>query len=257
VHRRILATLAVASFLVGALGACAGVSRLFVEDREDGLAQVDVLLDHVERVHVESVLARERAREALVSLRSIVAPDFGGDPLAAYARFVDSVDRSEAQAAELRSRAEPMRLAAEDVFDGWADDLGAYRSEMLREQSRERLTETRERYDAIVSLLGPAQTAYDELNDRLRDLALFFERDFNASAVSQVKRQVEDLGARAVALDQQLSSCQQAAQQYVRSAALRGEVVLTRTPAATDGTDSGKRPKGKGRGKQDQDPSGG
>lgn len=219
-----------------ALPACSSLRTMFSSGfglgSEAGLSDVDDLLDSVERVHVESVLSQERLMDALVALQSVVTPDFEGDALTTFALFADAVDGSEAQAEQLREVIEPMKDTADEVFESWEDEMGEFTSERMRKHSEERLAETRDRYDAIVEAADPAIATYDRINGVLRDLVLFLEYDFNAAAVAEVEREVQEMMAMAVELDEHLQAIQAAAREYVGAAALRGQDSLSRTARA-------------------------
>ena len=159
-----------------------GVSNFFESSfsgkKRDGLVRVDELLEKIEQVHVETEVSKESVRESMRTLRTLVAPDFGGDALESYESFVKAIEKSEGQAAALRKSVEPMEKTAEQVFADWAKSLESFSNAEMRERSQLRLENTRERYEAIVSAVEPAQWAYDALNRTLRDHALFLSHDF-------------------------------------------------------------------------------
>lgn len=84
------------------LGACA-------TQQASSLAKVDDLVSWIERVHVDSELAREQARQAIMVLRDMTSPEFRGDVVMAYGEFVAAVERSEKQAASLQKSFDGMR----------------------------------------------------------------------------------------------------------------------------------------------------
>ncbi|MFT7463360.1 MAG: hypothetical protein ACI9EF_001704 [Pseudohongiellaceae bacterium] len=220
---------AAALLLLTSLNACSSLSGLFVEQEDESLRRVDTMLANIERVHVETVLARRRMADALESLSVIISPDFGGDALASYASFVDSIHSSEKQAAQLSASIEPMMQSAQAVFTDWTADLRDYRSEHMRDTSRERLDNTLDRYGELMTAIEPAQSGLELFNDVLRDHALFLGNDFNAASVTALEDNFSNLQRRVTMLDQQFISTQQAAKHYVQSAALRGQLTLTRT----------------------------
>lgn len=213
------------------LAGCASVSGLFGPSNGKGLDLVDDLLDRVEGVHVESVLCRERMKDALSSFAALVAPGFDGDPLTAYTLFADAVAESVQQARDLDDAVEPMKATASDVFDRWSRNLAAMSSPAMREHSQTRLDETRRRYQAILDAVEPARAALAEVHAVLGDHVLFLKNDFNASAVAELEQGVVALVELARKVDAQLVATQEAAQVYVRSTALRGQEQLSRGQA--------------------------
>lgn len=189
-------------------------------DSRPGLAKVDDLVDRIERVHVESELAKEAAKSAVRRLRTLASPGFAGDPVETHQELSLAVDTSESQAARLTESVESMEAAAEPVFDQWRADLDAIVSARVRTRSEQRLRDTRNRYAAIVAAVKPAMEEYEALNRNLRDLTLFLGHDFNASAIAAVDEDVQALEQQVLALDGQLEECLAAAQTYLDAAAV-------------------------------------
>ena len=220
---------AAALLLLTSLSACSNLSNLFVEQEDESLRRVDTMLASIEKVHVETVLARRRMADAVETLTVIISPDFGGDALAAYASFIDAIQSSEKQEAQLIASVVPMKAAAQAVFSDWTADLRAFRSEHMRENSQARLDDTLARYGELLTELEPAQEGLNLFNAVLHDHALFLGNDFNAASVSALGSDYANLQRRMAMLDQQFLSSQQAAKRYVMSSALRGQLMLSRT----------------------------
>lgn len=186
----------------------------------EGPGQVDDLVGWVERVYVESELARERAAAAVSRLESIVSSDFQGDPVTAYTEFVESLQRAEAQAKRLAEQVEPMRNSAAPVFEQWEAALAQFQNENMKSRSAARLDRTRQRYQRILAAIEPAQSEYAKLNAGLRDHALFLGNDFNPDAVADIRDDAMSLVALARELDAKFEECLTATQAYVETAAL-------------------------------------
>jgi hypothetical protein len=205
-----------ASFLV--TGACSSFPVLG-RAQKDGLGQVDELLSRVERVNVESAVAKERAQAAVEVLRRLVAPEFRGDPVSGHAELVRAVEQSEAQADALRGGVKPLRKTGESVFERWTADLESFGNLALRQRSQERMEETRKRYDAVLAAAVAAQIACDSFNGDLSDHALFLEHDFNAASVAVVAQELDGLKVRAKELARRLDALAAACQAYVEFSA--------------------------------------
>jgi hypothetical protein len=204
------------------LGAC-GISSFSLKETS-GPAHGDELLNRVERVHVDVVLTKERAHEAHEALSVIVAAGFKGDPVAAHAKLVESLERSEEQAKKLDASVHRMQKTADQVFHAWLTDLESFGNTKLRQRSQTRLAETRARYEAVMNSAVAVQIAVHAFNADVGDHALFLENDFTAEAVALIASEVEGLKARSQELDQRIDACAAAAKAYVESSALRGQL---------------------------------
>ena len=211
---------AVALPLAACLG-CASISKTFnkaFSKQSEGLDQIDEVITRIEAVHVECELSKASLRDSVEWLCAIVAQDFGGSAVGAYDEFVDSVETSNERAEELQDAVAPMRKAAEPFFDKWEDDLWAFKSAEMRQHSEKRMNDARERYDAIVAAVEPAQDAYVSFNQNLDDIVLFLGNDFNAA--SELEREVRALTRLAGDIDTNFDACLTAAEAYIDSAAL-------------------------------------
>lgn len=208
-------TLIVPLTALTALSACGLFSSKSV-----GLSKVDNLVTWIERVHVDSELAKERVHIALRALHILVAPDFSGDLVTAYSDFVTAIELSEAQAQELHTSFAAMQEASVPVFEQWEEDLTKFKSETMRKRSGDRLVATKQRYQMIATATGPAVTTFDHFNQSIRDHALFLGHDFNAAAIAEIDEDIRELTQMSGKLREQLDTCQKAARLYVESAAL-------------------------------------
>jgi hypothetical protein len=200
---------------------------------KDGLEEVDELLSHVERVQVEAAVTKERTHAAVESLRTLVAPEFRGDPIGAHGEFVVAVELVEDQAKALRKSVKPLKNTGDEVFVNWAANLESFGNVAMRQRSQERLEETRKRYDAILASAGLAQLALDSFQRDLADQALFLEHDFNASSVALVAQELEGLKNRGRELAKRLDACIAACHHYVEFSAPSAQLApASEAPAA-------------------------
>lgn len=229
--RRLASSFAITSAL--ALTACSALPG-FSSDEDESLRRVDELLTRIERVQVESVLAQEKARTALESLRALAEPEFRGDAKAAHQKLTASIQQSKSQAQRLGACIAPMRSSAEALFANWTADLESFGNSKVRLRSQARLEETRSRYEDVLTAAVSAQLAYDAYNADLHDQARFLAHDLNSFSVSMITDEVDTLRDQERELDVRLSATVAAAKEYVGTSAILGEV---------DGGPSAEKPK--------------
>ncbi len=211
---RVLLRFAVPSCLL--LAACAGGPS-----RQNAPAQVDELVGWIERVHIEAERSRLAIGDSFERLNAVAGGNFAKETaVAAYARFVLSIDAAEEQARRFRSTVGPMVASGEPVFTQWKQDLAGISSERLRQRSEMRFAVTRERYDALLASAVPAQEKFDAYVKALRDHAAFLANDLNASAIDEIQDEVKLVAGNARELDRLMESSLAAARAYVDNAAL-------------------------------------
>lgn len=185
-----------------------------------GPAQVDDLVGWIERVYVETELARERMRNAVNKLEALVGTSYEGDAVTAYTDFVEALRQSETQAKRLAEQVAPMKEAAVPVFERWEASLEGFQSERMRARSTDRLTSTKERYDAILAAVDPAGAKLTQVNASLRDHALFLGNDFNQTALGDVREDAREVIVLAGKLDEDFETSLRTSRAYVEAAAL-------------------------------------
>ncbi len=200
--------------------ALAGAAGCAAPSKGDSLVQVDQLVTAIEVVHTGSELAQEKLHNALLELHSLVSLDFGDDVVGAYAAAASAVDASGKQLAAFDLEVKKMKSLADPVFKRWAADLDAFTNLELRLRSQNRLAKTRQRYDAIVETVDPAQAAFAGVHQQLADCVLFLKHDLNAGSAAALRQDVATISAATQNLDAQLLACQSAAQEYVAAVAL-------------------------------------
>jgi len=209
---------AVAAVLVlASLPGCKFVDNLI--KGKSGPADVDELVEAVEKVDKEMDASKAAMLAAVQGLQTITAPDFKGDAIKAHDEFVDLVEASEDQADDLRKSMDKMQAAAAPVFDQWTKDLEAYSNPEMRQRSQARLSAARERYDAVVSAVEPVLVGYEALNQTLRDHVLFLKHDMNPTAIATIRDDVRSVAKEASDLDGIFNTGHAAAAAYVESSA--------------------------------------
>jgi len=202
------------------LSAAAALPACASSDPGQTLSQVNYLITAIERVHTDTELSRQRVHQAAVELQKISAFDFKGDVIAVYTSFANAVKAETKQLELLGNSVLKMKEIADPVFKQWAKDLETFASIELRLKSQQRLTATRQQYDAILSTAGLAQSAYKTFDQQLRDYATYLKSDFNAGSVAAISKDVKHFLASANALDANFVTCQDAARIYLESVAL-------------------------------------
>lgn len=223
--RRLLVHLALAAAtLPCVLSSCSSSSFSFSKRSDNGLTNVDELLTRIEKVQVESLVAKERARAAYDTLSDAVAPDFRADAVKQFEQLEKSIEESKKQARALAATVPALKSAANSVFERWTKDLESFGNTRMRQRSQERMEATREHYETILRQSVSAQLALEALNADLSDHALFLGHDFNSESAELIRDDVAALETRLTELHGRLDATIKSAKQYIASRALRGEV---------------------------------
>lgn len=188
---------------------------------QPGPGRVQEFVTTVERVHVEAELARERAASAVRALQIFAGGDFGqAGAVTAYEQLMQAIGGSEGQADVLANATASMHAAAEPMFEHWSTDLQAIADPALRQRGAQRLQSARERYRSIGDSIDPSIAAYRQLNQRLRDYALFLGHDLNPAALADARPGIELAANDARTLQAGFDTALAAARSYLEVASL-------------------------------------
>lgn len=199
---------------------------------------VDLLVSHVERVHLEAELSKQAVYDALLKMQPMFARNFEGDPAEAFQTFAEATDNAVAQAVVFRSQVDPMSKSASDVFRNWSESLLDFNSPNLRARSAKRLEATRDRFAEVEESAKLALETFEKLNARMQDTVLFLGNDFNQDSIEAMAEDAIALRTDARELSADLDDCMELAVDYVNKSALRGQTqpsIEVQVEAGTDG----------------------
>jgi capsule polysaccharide export protein KpsE/RkpR len=108
----------------------------------------------------------------------------GGDLEKEYNALNATLQKSEAGAAEVRSRVRAVEEVSEALFDEWRAEIKQYNSDALRDASQKKLGDTRARYTQLITAMKLAESKLEPVLMPLRDHVLFMKHNLNARAIS-------------------------------------------------------------------------
>jgi DNA repair exonuclease SbcCD ATPase subunit len=114
-----------------------------------------------------------------------------------YKKLQSEMDNTDKRRAEIRVRADEMKVAADTLFKSWADSAAAITSAELRKQSEDRLAQTKASYAEIGTVGQRAVDLYGPVMKALQDQVTYLGHDLNPSAVASLKPDAAKLNDQA------------------------------------------------------------
>lgn len=185
-------TFRAASSLAGLflLAACTGTYYRALESV--GIEKRDILVDRIDDTRDAQSDAKEQFSSALEQYRSVIGFD-GGDLEEVYDRLNSEYKRSESRAQAVRERINRVETVAEDLFEEWEDEIGAYSDSDLARQSRHMLSETRSDYTDVIDAMHRAEQAMSPLLTLFNDQVLFLRHNLNARAIGSLEDELVNI----------------------------------------------------------------
>jgi hypothetical protein len=184
--------LLVGGFLVSLLMFTGCRSVYYSAWEQFGVHKRDLLKKKVVAARDDQKAASEQFKDALTRIKELYAFK-GGELEDTYNELKKDYDRSVARADAVHSRIKDVETVAKDLFAEWEKELGEISSASLRASSKNKLVQTRARYEDLITALKRAEQTMDPVLTRFKDQVLFLKHNLNASAIASLKGESLDI----------------------------------------------------------------
>ncbi len=159
-----------------------------------GVYKRDLLKKKVVAARDDEKAASEQFKDALTRLKELYGFE-GGNLEKTYTALNKEYEHSVDRANTVHKRVKDVETVAEDLFVEWEKEIKEISSSTLRESSRDKLRETRRRYDELHTALKRAEQSMDPVLVRLHDQVLYLKHNLNAAAIASLKGESTDIQA--------------------------------------------------------------
>jgi hypothetical protein len=151
-----------------------------------GYEKRDLLKKAVEAARGDQKQAQEEFKDALTRLKELYAFQ-GGSLEKQYTKLKAEFDSCESQAASVKKRIKDMDGVANDLFAEWDKEIGQISTASLAADSRQKLAETRSRFQQLSSSLHQSEASMQPVLRSFRDHVLYLKHNLNAAAIGSLK----------------------------------------------------------------------
>lgn len=196
------------------LGACSSAYYKTMEGL--GIEKRDILVDRVEEARDAQGDASEQFASALEQFRSTVNFD-GGDLEKIYDRLNDEYESSISEAEQVSERIDAVEDVAGDLFKEWESELDQYSRADLRRSSAKLLSDTRKRYDKLMTTMRRAERSMEPVLEAFEDQVLFLKHNLNARAIGALRNELDSIERDTAALIAQMQKAIAEADAFIKS----------------------------------------
>ena len=157
-----------------------------------GYAKRDLLKKDVVAARDDQKAASEQFQDALTRMKELYGFQ-GGSLEKTYDGLKSDYDRCVARADAVHKRVRQVETVAADLFKEWEKELEQISSATLRDSSRNKLQETRRRYDELHAALKRAESSMEPVLVRFKDQVLFLKHNLNAEAIASLKGETTNI----------------------------------------------------------------
>ena len=181
-------------FLLSLVLLCGCRSAYYSTMEKFGVHKRDLLKKSVVAAREDEKAAGQQFTNALTRLKEVYGFQ-GGDLEKAYNGLSREYERSVERANVVHKRIKEMETVAADLFAEWQKELQQITSSKLQESDRDKLQETRRRYDELHAALKRAERSMDPVLTRLRDQVLYLKHNLNAAAIASLRGESTNIQA--------------------------------------------------------------
>lgn len=179
-----------------------------------GVYKRDLLKKKVIAARDDQKAAGEQFKDALTRLKEMYGFE-GGNLEKTYNTLQRDYDRSVTRADAVHKRIKDVETVAEDLFTEWEKELRQITSASLRDSSRDKLRETRARYEELHAALKRAERSMDPVLTRFHDQVLFLKHNLNAAAIASLKGETTNIQEEISRLLQDMNTAIAQADQFI------------------------------------------
>lgn len=159
-----------------------------------GWAKRDILVDRVKDARDDQETAKKQFQTTLEQFKSVTSFN-GGDLEAKYKKLNSGYEASEKRAIDVRERIKSVETVASDMFREWNDELKQYSNADLRRSSEQKLDQTKDRYNQLISVMKQASSKMDPVLAAFKDQVLYLKHNLNAEAISSLQNTAAGINA--------------------------------------------------------------
>ncbi len=171
---------------------CGCRSAYYATMEKFGVHKRDILKKEVAAARDDEKAATDQFKDALTRLKELY--NFQGGELEKQYNEVNSqYERCVSRANDVHKRVKSVETVAGDLFAEWENEIKEISTANLRQESQDKLRETRQRYDELHTALKRAEQSMDPVLVRFHDHVLFLKHNLNAAAIASLKGETTDI----------------------------------------------------------------
>ncbi len=154
-----------------------------------GYQKREILVNRVKDARDENQKTAEQFNSALAQFSQIVNFD-GGDLEEKYEQLSSEYERCKVSAEAVRNRIDAVEDVGAALFDEWEAELEQYTNAKLRNDSQQKLVQTRRQYDRLIGSMRRAESKIAPVLSAFRDQVLYLKHNLNARAIASLQTEL-------------------------------------------------------------------
>ncbi|OZG74739.1 DNA repair protein [Hahella sp. CCB-MM4] len=157
-----------------------------------GIHKRDIMVDRVEAARDAQQDAKEEFSSALDQFQQMFGKQ-DTDLQDQYDELNAAYEDSQDAADDVSKRIDAVEDVSEALFDEWEEELNLYTSSKLRQDSANKLRETKRKYASLIGAMRAAEKRMEPVLNALRDQVLYLKHNLNARAIDGLKGELKSV----------------------------------------------------------------
>ncbi|MGD8387600.1 MAG: DUF2959 domain-containing protein [Desulfobacteraceae bacterium] len=206
--------------LASVVGLIGCISVYYGAMEKMGVHKRDIMVDRVKEARDTQDEAKQQFLTAMEHFKSVVHFQ-GGDLEREYNELKATLQKTEAEAAEVRKRIRAVEDVSSALFGEWRAEIKQYSSDKLREASQRKYDATKSKYEGLIGAMKKAEAKLEPALVPLRDQVLFMKHNLNARAIAGLSAEVNNVETNVERLVRDMEEAITQADSFIAS--LQGE----------------------------------
>jgi hypothetical protein len=151
-----------------------------------GYEKRDLLVSDVKKARDSQNVAKAEIQTTMQRFKEVTGFQ-GGELEAKYEKLKSQYDRAQSRADAVTSRIDNVETTAGSMFSEWKKELGEYSDPNLRRQSEQKLAETQQQFQQLLSAMRTAEGKMKPVLRAFNDQVLYLKHNLNASAIASLQ----------------------------------------------------------------------
>ena len=179
-------------FTVFTLFGCGSMYQGAMEKMGADVDKRETMITRVEEARDAQIEAKKQFQSALEKFQNMVRFE-GGDLEREYEELKSTVQRCEERTEDVRARLKGVEEVSADFFDEWRKDIQKYDSDELRDTSREKLENAKEKYESMMAAMRQAKSRLGQTLIPFQDQVLYLQNNLNTKSVEGLSGELENI----------------------------------------------------------------
>ena len=181
-----------------------------------GYQKREILVNRVKDARDENQKTTEQFNSALAQFSQVVNFN-GGNLEEKYEQLSSEYERCKVSAEAVRNRIDAVEDVGAALFDEWEAELEQYTNAKLRNDSQQKLVQTRRQYDRLLRSMRRAESKIAPVLSAFRDQVLYLKHNLNARAIASLQTELVSIENNVASLVREMQKAISEADGFIKA----------------------------------------